>query len=176
MKVLLLTLGSQGDVQPFVAFGKGLRQAGFSVSVCTSNRFRPFVEAHGLTYAYMNSELIALTEDPEARRALEGSKRKALALVGKVKPIIRKTLDEAWAAARGADVIVYHPKALAGYSLAEKLGIPSFLSLPLPLVTPTYAFPNPLFPNLKLGGWANRLSYLTNRFVTAPYQGVLNDW
>lgn len=176
MNALLLTLGSQGDVQPFVALGKGLRQAGFSVTVCTSNRFRPFVEAHELTYAYMNSELIALTEDPEARRALEGSKRKALALMGRVKPIIRKTLDEAWAAAREADVIIYHPKALAGYSLAEKLGIPSFLSLPLPLMTPTHAFPNPLFPNLKLGSWANRSSYLTNRFATAPYQGVLNDW
>ncbi len=176
MKILLLTLGSRRDVQPFVALGQALKQHGWAAQVCTSDCFRPFTEQYGLSYAYMNSGLIALAEDPEARRALEGSKRKALALIKKVGPIFRKTLHEAWAAAQGADAIVYHPKALAGHSLAEKLGIPGFLSLPAPLHTPTDAFPNPLFPKLKLSGPLNRLSYSVNRWGSALYSGVLNKW
>jgi sterol 3beta-glucosyltransferase len=63
------------------------------------------------------------------------------------------------------DVIVYHPKALGSYHIAEKLEIPLILSLALPLYTPTSAFPAPMLPAVHLGGWLNRLSY---RLAVAP--------
>jgi sterol 3beta-glucosyltransferase len=50
------------------------------------------------------------------------------------------------------------------------------MSLPLPLYTPTRAFPNPLFPNLHLGGWFNQLTYKILPLLTAPYRGVVNQW
>jgi sterol 3beta-glucosyltransferase len=42
------------------------------------------------------------------------------------------------------DEIVYHPKALGSYHIAEKLAIPAMLSLALPLYTSTSAFPAPM--------------------------------
>ncbi|MBW4642468.1 MAG: glycosyltransferase, partial [Goleter apudmare HA4340-LM2] len=67
------------------------------------------------------------------------------------------------------------PKALGGYHIAEKLQIPGFLSLFLPLYTPTTAFPSPIFPNLK-GGWYNQLTYQLLPLLTAPYLHVINQW
>lgn len=74
------------------------------------------------------------------------------------------------------DIIVYHPKTLAPYHIAEKLHIPIVLSLGIPLYTPTGAFPMPVLPLPSMGAWLNRLSYSILRFMTAPYSDVINDW
>lgn len=175
MKITILTTGSRGDVQPFVALGTGLKQAGYEVTVCTHEHFASFIKARGLQYAFMNDELIRLAETDEGRAAFE-SGGNPFGLLKKVMPAVRKTLDESWAAAQGAQAIVYHPKALAGSHIAEKLNIPGFLSLPVPLCTPTSAFPLPLLPDLKLGGWLNKLSYKILPLLSAPYMGAVNEW
>ncbi|MEV4365327.1 hypothetical protein [Nonomuraea sp. NPDC049625] len=54
--------------------------------------------------------------------------------------------DHAALAARPADVVVYHPKPLGGPYVAEKLGVPAFAGLLIPLYAPTSAFPSPIFP------------------------------
>ncbi len=175
MKITIITMGSRGDVQPFVALGMGLVQVGHEVMICTSDRFESLIRERGLHYGYMNDHLLKITETDEGRAAIE-SGGNPLRLLEQVKPIIRRMLDEAWVAAQGTEAIIYHPKALSGYHIAEKLGIPLFMSLPLPLYTPTRAFPNPLFPNLHLGGWFNQLTYKILPLLTAPYRGVVNQW
>lgn len=35
-KILLITIGSQGDIQPFVALGKALKMAGYEVALQTA--------------------------------------------------------------------------------------------------------------------------------------------
>jgi UDP:flavonoid glycosyltransferase YjiC (YdhE family) len=44
MKIFIATYGSRGDVQPYVALGKGLQNAGHHVILGTSERFRDFVD------------------------------------------------------------------------------------------------------------------------------------
>ncbi|MBI5670288.1 MAG: glycosyltransferase family 1 protein [Chloroflexi bacterium] len=173
MKILILTIGSRGDVQPFVALGRGLQAAGFAVTLCTASSYASFVTDYGLKYAHMDDGLIRLADTKMGRAAVEGGSK--LELMKQVQPIIRRMLNDAWAAAPGADAIIYHPKTLAGYHLGEKLGVPVFLSLPLPMYTPTSAFPNPVF-NLRLGGWFNRLTYAMLPLLSAPYMGTVNAW
>ena len=176
MNILILTIGSRGDVQPFVALGKGLKAAGHDVTVCTAHTFEPFVVEHGLKYAYMTDEIIRLTDTVDGQRTIE-SGGKGFGLIKKVKPIIREMLTQAWEAAQGAEAIVYHPKTLAGYHIAEKLGIPVFMSMPLPAYTPTREFPNPILPpNIRLGAAFNRLSYMVTRMVGMPFGGIVNEW
>jgi UDP:flavonoid glycosyltransferase YjiC (YdhE family) len=50
MKVVLLALGSRGDVQPMVALGKALRRVGKPVMVVALREFAPLVEAAGLLF------------------------------------------------------------------------------------------------------------------------------
>lgn len=172
--ILILTIGSRGDIQPFVALGERLHRAGHAVTVCTAQSFQPFVEAHGLTYAYMTDELIRLADTKAGRAAVEGGGK--LELMKQVMPVIAHMLDDMWRAAQAQrpDVIIYHPKTLGAYSIAEKLDIPAFVSMPLPYNTPTRAFPSPIVPVPNLGGWINRQTYRLIGAASAPYAGVVN--
>ena len=75
------------------------------------------------------------------------------------------------------DLIIYHPKAMAGPHIAQKLGIPRIMSVPLPIFPPTAEFPSMVFPNLKLGGWYNRLTYtLSVKLAWMQYRSTINTW
>ncbi|MCU0476081.1 MAG: glycosyltransferase [Anaerolineae bacterium] len=173
-KVLLITIGSRGDIQPFVALAQGLMAAGHTVALQTAEAYRGFVEGHGVPYAQMSNDFIELTESKEGQAATDGGGK--LALLKKVMPMLRQMLDDEWLAASAfqPDCIVYHPKALGGAHLAEKLGIPAMIAMSLPLYTPTRAYPTPILANLRLGGTVNRWSYALMGMATAPYAGVVN--
>lgn len=177
-KVTIITLGTRGDVQPYVALGIGLRQAGHDVTVATGGEFGTLVSGHGLRLASLPADFLALMQSAEGKAAVGGDPLRALRVFRHtVLPSLRRVLDGAWAASRDAAAIIYHPKALAGYHVAERLGVPAFLSLPVPALTPTGAFPNPLLPSRSLGGRYNRLTYaLLFRLLTLPTRALVNRW
>jgi sterol 3beta-glucosyltransferase len=175
-RIMIVTIGSRGDIQPFVALGKGLQSAGYDVALQTAEAYKSFVEDNGLPYLHMNNEFMKLTESKAGQAATEGKGK--FALMKQVMPVLREMLHDEWHAAQQyqPDAIVYHPKSLGGYHIAEKLDIPAILSLALPLYTPTRAYPIPVLPALHLGGTVNRLSYKIMAMATAPYMSVINDF
>ncbi|HEU4325317.1 MAG TPA: glycosyltransferase [Roseiflexaceae bacterium] len=176
MRILILTLGTRGDVQPYVALGMGLRAAGYDVTLMTETGFAGFVEERGLRFAPLRSELLSLLQTPEGKAAAVG-KGNPLKLLRQVGPMLRRMLDDEWAVAQGIDAVIYHPKAMGGHSIAQKLGIPGILALPLPLYSPTRAFPSLLLPFDNLGGTLNQLSHRAVLALTrASVSGVLNRW
>lgn len=175
MRVTILTIGSRGDVQPFVALGVGLREAGHEVTLATGGAFETFISEHGLRFAALDVGLLERLQSPEGKAALSG--RNFLATVRETVSMYRRVLDEEWAASRGTDALVYHPKALGGYHIAEALGAPGFLAHPIPMFSPTRAFPNPVLPVSNLGGPLNRFSYEAFlRLSTASFQRTINRW
>jgi UDP:flavonoid glycosyltransferase YjiC (YdhE family) len=50
MKIALATLGSRGDVQPFIALGHALVRAGHEVVLCAADDFASFAAEHGLPF------------------------------------------------------------------------------------------------------------------------------
>jgi len=73
MNIFIVTYGSRGDVQPYVALGKGLQKAGYSVTLATSERFRDFVTQNGLHYGYMNDDLLAILDTDQGRNLIENT-------------------------------------------------------------------------------------------------------
>ncbi|MFP5504220.1 MAG: glycosyltransferase, partial [Candidatus Sericytochromatia bacterium] len=171
MRINLLTLGSQGDVQPFVALGRGLVRAGHEVTLSTADQFESFVRRHGLGFHPLDGEFLRLQE---AKGAMEGGGDK-LGLMRKVKPMLRRMLDDAWRGAQNSDMLVYHPKVLAGLDIADALGVPAALAVPAPFVVPTRDFPSAIVPpNWRLGGWFNRLTYALTPLAEAAFADVVN--
>lgn len=176
MKIVILTAGSRGDVQPYVALGRGLRAAGHTVTLATMEAFAPLAAEHGLQFAAVRGEYLELLQTPEGADAVAG-RANPLTLLNQVAPMLRRVMDDALAAAEGAEAIIYHPKILAGHSLAERLGVPGVLALPTPLYSPTRAFPSPLVPLPSLGPLLNRLSHrLMVGLAGASVRGLLNRW
>ena len=177
MKITLLTAGSRGDVQPFVALAQGLKRAGHDATLAAEGDFEAFVREHGIAYAPLRADYQELATSERGRAALGGSPVAVLrSLRETVLPMARGALDDAWAAAQGADAIVYHPKALAGAHLAEKLDVPCFLALPVPLLAPTRAFPAPGITSHDLGAFLNRITYALPRAAALPFHGTINRW
>ena len=175
--IVILTLGTRGDVQLYVALGVGLRTAGYRVTIAAGHRFKSFITEYGLEYADSEADFPDIMQSKGGRTAL-GDSGAALRPLREVAPIVRRVLDQEWEAAQGADAIVYHPKALGGYHIAERLGIPGFLGAPFPAFTPTRAFPNLFLPGgVNLGGPLNHASYgLFIYLALAPYRGIINGW
>ena len=175
MKVAILTTGSRGDVQPYVALGTGLEAAGHEVVLATGKGFAEFVAEHGLRHAALDVDLFERMQTPEGKAALAG--KNLPGTIRKVMATYRRLLDDEWTAAQGADVVVYHPKALGGYHVAEALGVPGFLAHPVPMFSPTRAFPNPVLPFADLGGYFNEASYgAFLRLLTTPFHRTINRW
>jgi len=176
MKILILTLGSRGDVQPYVALGRGLQQAGHAVRLATAEPFAEFVTSNGLDFVPLTGKFLDVMQTREGKAAFTG-KANALKLLREMKPMMRQLMDDGWRAAAGVDAVIYHPKPLSGYSIAEKLGVPAILAVPLPLYSPTRAFPSPILPFANLGGTLNRASHrLTVWLAGASMRGTLNGW
>lgn len=167
MNILMLTYGTRGDVEPYIALGQGLKRAGHCVTLVTSSRFRDDIERAGLRYAFMNDGMLTLLDAPENQGVLEDTNnvfqvvKRTLGLLKRIGPMQRALADESWAAAQRCqpDIIVFHPKAFNAPDIAEKLCVPVVMALVVPGLVPTAEYPNMMLPRLKLGGWYNKFSY-----------------
>src|SRR5262245_7801032 len=71
MHVVIGTVGTRGDVQPCVALGKGLRAAGFRVTLATHPDYQGFITSHGLGFRPIGGSFRAIMESDLGRRWLE---------------------------------------------------------------------------------------------------------
>lgn len=70
MNVVIIALGSQGDVQPYVALGVGLERAGHRVRLVSHENYRELVTAHGLEFWPMAGDVQELMKTEEMRELL----------------------------------------------------------------------------------------------------------
>ena len=185
MRILVTTVGSRGDVQPFVALAAGLVRGGHDVALSTAELFAPLAAEHGVPFFPTTDGLLELMDHPAIRRGLE-----TLTSLG---PIVRQMpgllrlagatqaqlIDDAWQAVRATEpeVIVFHPKAYWGPSFAAHVGAAAVRAALQPFYVPTGAFPLPVAPRLPLGARYNRLSYLPVRLgMAGSVRHYLADW
>lgn len=51
MKSGIVTIGSRGDIDPFIVLGKRLQSRGHSVRIAAFRRFEKYIKSEGLEYA-----------------------------------------------------------------------------------------------------------------------------
>ena len=56
LRVVFLTVGTRGDVQPFVALGKSLIKMGHRPVIVTHRKMESFVSSHGIDFRYCGVE------------------------------------------------------------------------------------------------------------------------
>jgi sterol 3beta-glucosyltransferase len=163
MRITMIALGSQGDVQPYVALGKGLKAAGHQVRLMTHTNFERLVTGQGLEFFPVKGNVQEIVESPEMRRLLE--KGNFIAINAYTAKLAKDAAID-WAqagliACQSANLIIAGVGGLnVAIALAEKLQIPVLQAYLFPF-TPTKKFPGILFPPslAKLGGNVNWLSH-----------------
>ena len=179
MRIFINTFGTRGDVQPFVALGKGLKDAGHDVTVCTANTFESFITEQGLNYGYMTDELLKLIDTDIGKEAIEdqiglwGTAKTMMKLVKLAKPLNRQMFIDSWEAAKAVqpELVIYQSKALGGPSIAEKFNAPAIMANLQPLIAPTKKLPPIGMPSLNMG-WSNKASY---KMIAMGYNSYAKD-
>jgi rhamnosyltransferase subunit B len=123
LNVLLPTLGSAGDVHPFIALGRELRARGHRATIITNPFFQERIEAQGLGFLPVGSiaDVESAIADPDLWHPKRGfevvAKRVIIPSTSEIFRIIEKHAD--------ADTVVAASSISFGARLAqEKLGLP----------------------------------------------------
>lgn len=153
MKFCILTIGTRGDVQPYIALGLGLKAVGHEVTVSTLKEFKSFVNQYGLFHDNLRGDFLKVAQSTIGENGGNQFQR-----IRQYVEMAKDTLADEWASAQKADVLIYNPAAIGGFHVAEKLNIPTFAAFPTPLYSPTKEFPNPFLPFHNLGPF-NKLSH-----------------
>jgi sterol 3beta-glucosyltransferase len=155
MRVLIVAVGSRGDVAPCAGLGTALRDAGHSVVIAGYEEHSGLVLGCGL-------EFQALPGDPRLLEAA-GWQRGGTGPLGAARLVrligdhLREVHQGIITAARqGAEVLLLQGiSAIGGYHIAQGLGLPS-MGLGLQPVNPTGDFPPSIVTARSLGRWGNR--------------------
>lgn len=177
MRISILTLGSRGDVQPYLALAVGLKQAGFSVRLASHAIFEPMIRSYGIDFALLRFNPLDIVNHPEAQQAKSNIIRFMLAVRRIIGPQFLSVFDDFWQACQDAEAIIASPTAANAHDCALALGIPLFLGLLQPLI-PTHQFASfflPPFPSL--GGAFNRASHhLFDQLLWQNVRTSVNRW
>jgi UDP:flavonoid glycosyltransferase YjiC (YdhE family) len=172
MQITIIAPGSQGDVQPFLALGKGLVNNGKKVRLVTNQNYEEQVKLYGLEFWPIEVSIEDIIRTEKMREVLESGKLlRSMAQMGKdlkqhAALLAKRSLD----ACQGVDMIMTGISGLfTAYSISESLDIPFVQAYNIPF-TPTKSFSGALFP--KFPSWLGyRFSHhLTRQMIWQAYR------
>jgi len=141
MHITLLTYGSRGDFQPFLALALGLKRAGHTPRLVAPGRFADAAAHYGVDFS-------ALPGDPseislQLNNAGTNPVRMVKAMRKYIYAIAPKVVQVSYQALQGADLVIHSFLfTTGGHSFARELGIPDISVQTFPMFAPTRAFPN----------------------------------
>lgn len=174
MRILLTTLGSRGDVQPYLALAGGLQRAGHHPTLAAPESFAGWIQAHGVDVA-------PLSFNPqEVMQRLGkggGGFRTLVSMLSLLKTGMQEVQAEVWRAAQATDFLIQSATGLGALETADLRGIPVAFAYLFPFA-PTRAFPMFWLPyRVSLGGTYNLLTHnLMARLLWRFGGAVNNQW
>ena len=160
-RIAIATIGTQGDVQPYVALGRALQQRGYSVVLGASSDFETLVTSHGIEFRSLGASIQTFLSQTRFENAMSQSLLiNGPALLKQGQMIVDTAARLAWEMAQGADAIIGNMNTSFAIDIAEALKIPVIMSALQPLNT-TSEFPLCMYYGPTFGPALNRLTYTT---------------
>jgi sterol 3beta-glucosyltransferase len=180
MKIMIIAIGSRGDVQPLVALGLGLKSKGHDVAIATHAIFECFVKSHGLGFFLIKADPKKTLQSRAGQEALKNGANPLRSWINfsrMVRPSFIQTGLDCLNACKGSDLIVYSPfSTFFALHVSEKLNIPAVAAYLAP-AHPTKQIPSFLSPTQgNLGGMLNLFSWKIYDLMTwLPYRAIINE-
>jgi sterol 3beta-glucosyltransferase len=162
MRIALLSLGTYGDVLPFVILGKALKDHGHDVVISTAQNYASLIQESGLSFNPIEVDYQELVKSDEGKKLLKANPfaiQKSLNTL--IYPLIEQSLNEFYSLTKQCDKVVYHVKTMADV-FADQFPAKMIRAMPVPAVQPTQAFPNPAFAGFHIPTFLNKASYMLN--------------
>jgi len=165
INITLLTYGSRGDVEPFLALADRLTDAGHQVTLAAPEKYRGLLDNDRVRYHGLPGDPGALADELR-ERAGDNLVKIYTAMTRHVLPIAADVFQEINATSRGADVILHSfIMADGGHTVARRQGALDISVQFFPAFQPTSAFPAMVFPDLPWGGFYRRLTHHINTWT-----------
>ncbi len=160
MKILLMTIGSRGDVQPFTAIGARLKSSGHDVHMAADTGFSQMIAAEGLTHHALPLDFQEVSQDPEMQAALT-SFSGAVKAFSLASDLMNKQFSAMWQIGLEVkpDLILHHFKGVMAPYLARRLNVPAWPVMLQPGFVPTRAYPQFFVSSRSLGSLGNLASH-----------------
>ncbi|KAM4077605.1 hypothetical protein ACJW30_12G151300 [Castanea mollissima] len=180
LQVVMLIVGTRGDVQPFIAIGKRLQDYGHRVRLATHSNFKDFVLTAGLEFYPLGGDPKVLAGYMVKNKGFLPSGPSEIPIQrNQMKDIIYSLLsacrdpDLDTGVAFKADAIIANPPAYGHTHVAEALKVPIHIFFTMPW-TPTSEFPHPLSRVKQQAGY--RLSYqIVDSLIWLGIRDMIND-
>lgn len=173
-RMLLVAMGSAGDVNPFVGIGLALQRRRHDVTVITNEHFRSAVEQTGLSFAPAgtDAQYAAAIDHPDFWHPTKGP----AALFGLAIATMPETVERVVELNKpGETILVAPPQALGAPIAAEKLDIPFVSAFPNPLLLRSVHCP-PKTPMMSIPSWIGPWGIgLLYRYLEGKLDGLLGE-
>lgn len=174
-RVICLTIGSRGDVQPYIALCKGLKAQGHSPVIVSHPEYKDWVVQHGIEFRPAGGDPAALMKLSVEHRLFSPAFFKDS--VGKFRSwldeLLRETFEQCW----DADLIIESPSTMAGIHVAEALQCFYFRAFTMPWTRTKYLPQAFSVPSIDLGEAYNWSSYtMFDRVFWQATSGQINRW
>lgn len=159
--ITILTLGSRGDIQPYIALGGALMRCGYRVRVVTFESFESVVRGQGLDFYPVPGDAQALVAQAASSGMNTRNPFKLMASIRKSYGKMFATYENTFTldALHDSDAIITQlPGGIYGRDLAEALRVPHIAASVIPL-TPTRAYPLSIITSRNLGALFNLGTY-----------------
>lgn len=180
MQIVMLIVGTRGDVQPFTAIGKRLQDFGHRVRLATHANFKEFVLAAGLEFYPLGGDPKILAGYmvknkgflPSGPSEIPVQRNQMKEIIYSLLPACKEP-DMDTGVPFKADAIIANPPAYGHVHVAEALQIPIHIFFTMPW-TPTTEFPHPLSRVKQPAGY--RLSYqIVDSLIWLGIRDLIND-
>ncbi|MBM7843391.1 glycosyltransferase [Herpetosiphon giganteus] len=153
MRILIIALGTRGDVQPMLALGLALQQRGHPVTLLVSSNFQAWVESFGLQVAIARVDIQQLMLSDQGNDWVKHGANPMKQMQAMRRLLAQHALtmiEDAWQAAQDCDVLISSfTSDTFAVTLAEVLGL-VHISAPLqPAMLATRSGPSSVAPLLK---------------------------
>lgn len=143
MKIVTVTVGTRGDVQPYIAVARALMDRGHEVTIAASEEHESLVRRYGVGFRAVGVSFRDLLRTDLGRAWLSSAdspSKYARYAKELFVPLVRRYCEEVDDAVEGADGVAFY--MLAGWAMhaAERRGLPCVALAPWPMV-PTGELP-----------------------------------
>ncbi|KAK7389420.1 hypothetical protein VNO78_24449 [Psophocarpus tetragonolobus] len=180
MNIVMLIVGTRGDVQPFIAIGKRLQDYGHRVRLATHSNFKEFVLTAGLEFYPLGGDPKVLAGYmvknkgflPSGPSEIPVQRHQMKEIINSLLPACKEPDIDSGVPFK-ADAIIANPPAYGHTHVAEALKVPIHIFFTMPW-TPTTEFPHPLSRVKQQAGY--RLSYqIVDSLIWLGIRDMIND-
>jgi sterol 3beta-glucosyltransferase len=158
-RIAIATIGTQGDVQPYLALAIALKRRGYSVVLGAPNDFKEMIESYDVEFHTLGGSIQSFLQQSRFENAMSQSMLiNGPSLLRQGQQIVDTAARHAWDMSQGADAILLNMNTSFGIDIAEALRIPAIMSALQPLNS-TSEFPLCTFYGPNFGKAFNKLSY-----------------